>query len=57
MKGGKEGLKRKSSGNAIPRQGGGRGKPKKGAKTLAGAAPKKGSRKKSYGAVPRQDDD
>jgi hypothetical protein len=57
MKGGKEGRKRKSSGNAIPRQGGGRGKPKKGAKTSAGAAPKKGSRKKSYGAVPRQDDD
>jgi hypothetical protein len=57
MKGGKEGRKRRTgagapSGAPVPR-----GKAKvAGAKRPANAAPKKGSRKKTYGAVPSTDD-
>lgn len=54
MKGGKEGRKRRTgaaSGASVPR-----GKAKQPAKRPASVAPKKGSRRKSYGAVPHADD-
>lgn len=55
MKGGKEGRKRRTgapAGAVSPR-----GKAKKATATRpAGVAPKKGSRRKSYGAVPSTDD-
>lgn len=58
MKGGKEGRKRRSAGgDASSNKRGPRGKPAKGdAKRPAGAAPRKGSRKKSFGATATSDE-
>jgi hypothetical protein len=58
MKGGKEGRKRRSAGGGAGRTSAGRGKPKKaGAKRPIGTAPKKGSRKKAFGATTTSDDE
>lgn len=52
MKGGKAGRARKTSAGSAARQGSARGKPNKGrAKGPATGPPKKGSRKKSFGAT------
>ncbi len=57
MKGGKEGRKRRTAGAGAERQNRARGKPKKGgAKRPTGVAPKKGSRKKSYGGMPASEE-
>lgn len=56
MKGGKAGRKRRSvSADATPR-GAGRGKPAKTGKRSPGSAPKKGSRKKTFGPMPTHDE-
>lgn len=60
MKGGKAGRKRKTSaGTGRPvREGGSRGKANTGnQKRAAGVAPKKGSRKKSFGGTSTSGDD
>jgi hypothetical protein len=58
MKGGKEGRKRRAASGGAARQGRGAAKAKKGgAKRQEGGAPKKGSRKKSFGAVPASEDE
>jgi hypothetical protein len=58
MKGGKEGRKRKTSASGAGRQHGAPGKAKKGTpKRPTGGAPKKGSRKKTYGAMPTSEDE
>ncbi|MDB4887857.1 MAG: hypothetical protein JWN79_3295 [Gemmatimonadetes bacterium] len=57
MKGGKGGRRRRPSSSTKAASGGARGKPKKANETRpANAAPKKGSRKKTFGAVPTADD-
>lgn len=55
MKGGKQGRKRKSGGAAEPAQEAKRNT-RSGAGRPAGAAPKKGSRKKSFGATTADDE-
>ncbi len=53
MKGGKSGRKRRTATSGSGRKTGARGKSAKGAAGRpATAAPKKGSRKKAYGAMP-----
>jgi hypothetical protein len=56
MKGGKAGRKRRPAGDAAIRRGGGKtGQPKGGAKA-SGGAPKKGARKKTFGARSTSDE-
>lgn len=60
MKGGKAGRKRKTSAGAArtAREGGRRGKTNEGnSKNTASVAPKKGSRKKSFGGTSTSGDD
>jgi hypothetical protein len=57
MKGGKGGRARRPSSSTKSPSGGPRGKPKKGPETRqASTKPKKGARKKTFGAVPTADD-
>jgi len=58
MKGGKAGRTRKTSAVGTARQGSARGKPNKGnAKRAVSGPPKKGSRKKSFGATSTSTDE
>lgn len=58
MKGGKQGRKRKSSTGNAARAAKVRGKPAKGdARRPPNAAPRKGARKRTFGALPTSADD
>ena len=57
MKGGKEGRKRRSSSAAPTPRGADHAKAARTGKRAPGAAPKKGSRKKSFGAMPGSDEE
>jgi hypothetical protein len=57
MKGGKEGRKRRSSSAGATPRGTDRAKVAKSGKRAPGAAPKKGSRKKTFGAMPTPRDE